>query len=259
MEEMESLMPECRQGKCIHFLSAVLAVFLVGCTLSTLLPAPTAVAPTATPTQLPAATATSLSTSTSTPTAPPTSTPKPTATLALDVVTCPKPPDTYERVEINGETLTQRTVWMLQHAQELYGGPGDLLRVTQGSYTPGGTYSFGTHDGGGAVDISIRNPANPSEILWDETDAMVQALRRAGFAAWYRAPGDLGEGSAAHIHALAIGDRDLSTAARQQIDGAGGYFDSMDGLPAPLGPNPDRHGGPAICDWMLDLEYNLKP
>jgi hypothetical protein len=175
------------------------------------------------------------------------------------VIACPKPPENYERVEINGETLTQRAVWMLQRAQEIYGGPGDLLRVTQGSYTPGGTYSFGTHDGGGAVDISIRNPSNPSVILWDETDAMVQALRHAGFAAWFRASGDLGEGSAAHIHALAIGDRDLSAAARQQIDGPGGYFDGMDGLPAPLGPSPDRHGGPVICDWVLELNYNLTP
>lgn len=113
-----------RQRERTRIITTVFSVFLVGCTLSTLLPAPTVMVPTATPTQLPTVTITLLPTST------PTSTPKPTATLALDVIECSRPPENYERVEINGETLTQRTVWMLQRAQEIYGGPGDLLRVT---------------------------------------------------------------------------------------------------------------------------------
>jgi hypothetical protein len=159
-------------------------------------------------------------------------------------------------VQLNGETLNARTLWMLQQAALLYAGPGDLLRVTQGSYTSNEATSFGTHAGGGAVDISIRNPANPGEVLWEETSAMVLALRRAGFAAWYRAPGDLGEGSPAHIHAIAIGDRELSPAALEQLTGAGGYLRGFDGLPPEYGgPHPDPLGGPIICPWMVTMGY----
>jgi hypothetical protein len=169
---------------------------------------------------------------------------------------CLLPPDDYERVEINGATVNARTLWMLQQAAALYDGPGDLLRVTQGSYTSDEATSFGTHAGGGAVDISIRDPADPGQVLWEEADAMVLALRRTGFAAWYRAPGDLGLGSPAHIHAIAIGDRELSPAAIEQLVGPSGYFRGLDGLPAEYsGPHPDPHDGPVVCPWMLALGY----
>jgi hypothetical protein len=187
-----------------------------------------------------------------------TPTPSPTALTATDQPSelgCVEPPDDYTRVKINGYTINQRTLWMLQRAQEIYGGPGDLLRVVQGSYTDVLTESFGTHAGGGAVDISIRDPRQLSTVLWDETDKMVAALRQVGFAAWYRAPGDLGQGSSAHIHAIAVGDRELSTAAQEQLTGPSGYFRGLDGLPPPWGPNPDRHGGPVICGWMITAGY----
>ena len=60
---------------------------------------------------------------------------------------------------------------------------------------------------------------------------MVAAMRLAGFAAWYRPAGALGPGSVPHIHAIAIGDAELSPAARRQIDGPEGYFRGLDGLP----------------------------
>jgi hypothetical protein len=185
-----------------------------------------------------------------------TAAPEPMPTPTYDGPGCLRPPDDYSRVEINGETLNGRTFWMLGQAAALYDGPGDLMRVTQGSYSISESTSFDTHAGGGAVDISIRNPANPAEVLWDETDAMVRALRLAGFAAWYRAPGDLGPGSPAHIHAIAIGDRELSPAAVQQLTGPGGYFAGFDGLPPEYGgPHPDPHGGPIVCPWMIELGY----
>lgn len=143
---------------------------------------------------------------------------------------------------------------MLETAQQIYEGPGDILRIVQGSFRDNVAASFGTHAGGGAVDISIRDPRQESVVLWDEAEAMVIALRYAGFAAWFRQIGDLGQGSGAHIHAIAIGDRELSTAAREQVFGEGGYFKGMDGLIPPYGPNPDRHGGPIICPWMLELD-----
>jgi len=167
---------------------------------------------------------------------------------------CAAPPGDMTRVQINGETVNARTLWMLNLAQQLYGGPGSLLRVVQGSYEPGLADSFGTHDGGGAVDISIRNPVNPAEILWDEAPAMVTALRQAGFAAWYRPTGMFGPSSGAHIHAIAIGDSELSVAAQRQLNGPEGYFRGLDGVPPEYGgPHADPHGDPVICPWMLAL------
>jgi hypothetical protein len=165
------------------------------------------------------------------------------------------------RVQINNETISARTLWMLKLAQHLYGGPGSVLRVIQGSYAPGLKESFGTHDGGGAVDISIRNPANPDEVLWNESPKMVAALRRVGFAAWYRPAGLVGPDSSAHIHAIAIGDSELSPAARRQIDGPEAYLRGLDGVPPEYGgPHLDPHGGPIICPWMLEMGYkDLRP
>mgnify|MGYP001420493390 CR=1 FL=1 len=59
---------------------------------------------------------------------------------------------------------------------------------------------------------------------------------------------------APHIHAIAIGDRELSPAAQEQLMGAAGYFRGYNGLP--VDPSlPDEYGGPIICDWMLELGY----
>jgi hypothetical protein len=111
---------------------------------------------------------------------------------------CTRPPDDMTRVQVNGQTVNARTLWMLKLAQHLYGGPGSILSVVQGSYSPGLQESFGTHDGGGAVDISILNPANLSQVLWDEAPKMAAAMRQAGFAAWYRPARMFGPDSGAH-------------------------------------------------------------
>jgi hypothetical protein len=204
---------------------------------------------TPTTTVTPSPPATDMHTYTSTPT----STPTPTQTASIY---CKAPVEDYTRVEVNGEMLNRRTEVMLDWAVEIYGGPGDLKRVAQGSYTNELDASFGTHAGGGAVDISIRNPANPSERLFDEVEAMIFALRHAGFAAWYREAGAVYPDSAPHIHAIAIGDRELSPAAEAQLTGPYGYFSGLDGLPPEYGgPNPDPHGTPVICPWMNNLGY----
>lgn len=186
-----------------------------------------------------------------------TATPQPTPTLPGGPLSCSEPPQDYTRVSVGDHTLNARTLAMLEVAQQIYEGPGDIMRITQGSYRGDVAQSFGTHSGGGAVDISIRNPQQESVLLWDEAPRMVMALRYAGFAAWFRQPGDLGEGSAAHIHAIAVGDGELSDVAQDQVAGPGGYLQGMDGLIPPYGPNPDPHGGPVICPWMRDLYPDL--
>jgi hypothetical protein len=151
--------------------------------------------------------------------------------------------------------LNQRTVGMLEHAQQLYGGPVDFMKaVTQGSYHAGVSASFGTHDGGGAVDLSVRDPNDWNHIVYEDMDLIIQSLRRAGFAAWLRETGDLYEDSPIHIHAIAIGDPDLSEAAHIQLTGVEGYFRGFNGLPVDP-PLPDTHGGPIICPWMIEMGY----
>jgi hypothetical protein len=188
----------------------------------------------------------------------PTLIPTAIATVFNEPQGCQRPTDDYTRQKVNGETLNTRTITMLRHAQELYGGTINFTgwAVTQGSYNPGGvSASFGTHDAGGAIDLSVRNPKNWA-VLTDELPAAIQALRIAGFAAWVRESGELYANSPIHIHAIAIGDAELSPAAQDQLTGQFGYFRGFNGLPKDNGiPVADRHGGPVFCAWMLELGY----
>jgi hypothetical protein len=169
---------------------------------------------------------------------------------------CWEPPDDYTRQWVNGFQVNARTLAMLDRAQTLYDAGGGVLSfrqgLTQGSYNAGGVAaSFGTHDAGGAVDLSVRSPVN-WYVMADEIEPMIRTLRIAGFAAWLRDADELYPGSVIHIHAIAIGDAELSEAARAQIDGRFGYLRGYNGLPQIDGtPIPDRHGGPIICRWMF--------
>lgn len=121
------------------------------------------------------------------------------------------------RTTFSGRTVNQRTRDMLAEARAILGY--DLV-VTQGSYNPGGVgASAGTHDGGGAVDISVSSLSTTQR--WET----VKALRTVGFAAWLRTP-DQGPWPY-HIHAIAIGDTDLSIAARNQV---ADYYTGRNGL-----------------------------
>lgn len=209
-------------------------------------------------------------TGTSSPSPTASQTPSPTMTASLlpptDTATitptaepfgCLRPPDDYARLKINGWTINQRTYAMLQHAAVLYGGEIDITSwaITQGSYHYNGIASFGTHLGGGAVDLSVMRK-NTWTILVADINPLVHALRVAGFAAWYRQPGELFPGSPPHIHAIAIGDKELSQPAKDQLTGKFGYFRGYSGVPITNGtPAPDRFGGPVLCQWMIDMGY----
>ena len=236
----------------------LLALLLAGCLTpqtDTAVPFTPTLSSTATQTPVPP-TPTATQTATLTPIPSPTSTPEPFG--------CQKPPEDYTRLEVNnGWTLNRRTLAMLTHAQELYGGEIEITghAITQGSYHDNGSYSFGTHLGGGAVDLSVMRRGTYT-VLWDDVDPLLRALRAAGFAAWLREYGEVYTDSPIHIHAIAIGDRELSTAAENQLTGPAGYFRGFSGLPFPDGgaPTPDRYGGPIICQWMIDLGYqDLRP
>jgi hypothetical protein len=202
---------------------------------------------------------TPVSTTTPTPTETPlsTNTPPPTSTFKLEPAGCLKPPDDYTRIEVNGWIINQRTLSMLIHAQELYGGELEITgsAITQGSYQDSVAASFGTHAGGGAVDISVLRK-NTYTVMWDDINPLLRALRLAGFAAWLRDYGELYTDSPIHIHAIAIGDRELSPAAEDQLTGPAGYFRGFSGLPTTdTTPAPDRFGVPILCQWMIDLGF----
>lgn len=227
----------------------LLSLLLVSCTGSTMVPATVMPSPIPTQTSIPP-TPTATATPAPTETAAPTLTPEP--------IGCQKPSDDYTRVEVNGSTLNLRTLSMLGNAQALYGGELEITAdaITQGSYSTGVSASFGTHDGGGAVDISVLQ-RDTYTVLWDDIVPLLHALRVAGFAAWLREYGELYADSPIHIHAIAIGDQELSPAAQEQLTGQAGYFRGFSGLPFPQGSTPtlDRYGGPILCQWMIDLGY----
>jgi hypothetical protein len=179
----------------------------------------------------------------------------PTATpVFYEPAGCWQPPDDYSRVRINHATLNTRTYAMLQQAARLYGGEIDVagIAIIQGSYSNNGSDS---HSGGGAVDISVNRP-NSSYVLYTEIEPLIRALRTVGFAAWLRQQDETGLETGIHIHAIAIGDGELSPAAQAQLTGPAGYLRGNDGLPISSGnPGRDIHGGPLICRWMLDANY----
>ena len=170
---------------------------------------------------------------------------------------CRQPPDDYTRVHINHYTINTRTYVMLQQAAQLYGGEIDVAggAIIQGSYSTNRLDSLDTHLGGGVVDISVTRP-HSDYVLYTEIEPLIRALRTVGFAAWLRDDDDMGTGSGIHIHAVAIGDIDLSPAAQEQLTGPAGYLRGNDGLPAAGGhPGLDQYGGPLICRWMLEAGY----
>jgi hypothetical protein len=172
-------------------------------------------------------------------------------------VGCKEPLSDYKIVTVNGYLLNQRTLDMLKYAATLYHGEIDIAMdaITQGSFHDNGAASFGTHLGGGAIDLSVMRPGTYT-ILYDDIEPLIQALRTAGFAAWLRKSNEIYPGSAIHIHAIAVGDKQLSEPAVQQLIGATGYFRGGTGLPESTSkPSPDRHGGPIICNWMINLGY----
>jgi hypothetical protein len=120
------------------------------------------------------------------------------------------------RTTYSGKTVNQRTRNMLASADAKV---PFAIRLTQGSYNPGGVgASAGTHDGGGAVDVNIDGLTQTQ--VW----RTVAALRTVGFAAWYRpTTSDWHR----HIHAIAIGDTDLPSSARNQV---ADYYAGKNGL-----------------------------
>ena len=165
---------------------------------------------------------------------------------------CSFPVDDYSPVQVGERILSVRTFGMLQQATQIYGGFIDLTETAIVSIDhPGKLYPMpDPHHDRGVLDISVKDPRT-HRILFEEIERVVRALRAAGFAAWLRDADELYPGSEIHVHALAIGDRELSRQALDQLQGKYGYFAGMKGYFDAAG-TLDPHGGPIVCNWMRE-------
>lgn len=156
----------------------------------------------------------------------------------------------YSRVSLGHDTsgrplvLNRRTLRMLRAVErrlsKLAGRPVRLT-IVQGSYRAGNgaAASADTHDAGGVLDVRTWDLASKGITVAQ----LVRELRLAGFAAWLR---DQRHGRMdSHVHAVAIGDKQLSRGARQQVVA---YRHGRDGL---VGNGPDYHPRVAIRPWPL--------
>lgn len=142
-----------------------------------------------------------------------------------------EPAHDYSRVKVGEHTVNARTLRMLQSVQRTLAGRMKV-RVTRGSYSVDTAHP---HQGGGVIDISVRD-LSPTDI-----EQLVLALREAGFAAWFRARDEK-----PHIHAVAIGDRELSVKAAWQVRS---YFKGRDGRTA-ASADPHKHLCVRMPKWL---------
>jgi len=115
-----------------------------------------------------------------------------------------------------GKQVNARTRDMLAAADAMLSWN---LALDQGSYSTSDPTSAVTHDGGGAVDVTVTGLSTAQR--W----ATVRALRKVGFAAWLRDPSQADWPY--HIHAVAVSDPDLSAPAANQIHD---YYFGLNGL-----------------------------
>ncbi|NHA68828.1 hypothetical protein [Phycicoccus flavus] len=99
------------------------------------------------------------------------------------------------------DVVNERTRSMFHEARRLMksrGQSGWAMVVTQGGYCGSGcaSTSYGTHDGGGIIDVRIVDTSSQTVI-----GNRLKALRDVGFAAWQRSN---------HIHAVAVNDYQMA-------------------------------------------------
>lgn len=146
-------------------------------------------------------------------------------------------------IRYRGVDLNQRTIDMIEAAEKIL---GFKLRLTQGSYNAGGEErSAGTHDGGGAVDIALKDAATGTLFPKVRREAIRAATRQVGFASWIRDPSQ--SDWPWHCHAIAVGDKDLSEDAADQVVA---YHNNRNGLVSNL-----RDDGPRTWVGMTWEKY----
>ena len=178
------------------------------------------------------------------------------ATAKFEPAGCISPVEDFSPVQVGDRVLSVRTFGMLRQARQIYGGSVDLTDTAIVSVDhPGKLYPMpDPHHDRGVLDISVKHPRT-HRVLYEEIEEVVRALRAAGFAAWLRDADELYPGSEIHIHAVAIGDKDLSRQALDQLTGKYGYFVGRKGYFDTAGAT-DPHGGPIFCSWMRGAGFD---
>lgn len=126
-------------------------------------------------------------------------------------------------IRYRGVRLNQRTIDMIEAAEKI---AGFKFRLTQGSYNAGAVEkSAGTHDGGGAVDIALKDATTGAVFPKVRREVIRSATRQVGFASWIRDPSQADWPW--HCHGIAVGDQDLSEDAADQV---AAYFNNRNGL-----------------------------
>lgn len=131
-------------------------------------------------------------------------------------------------IQYRGVSLNQRTIDMIEAAEWV---AGFKFHLTQGSYNAGGVAaSAGTHDGGGAVDISLKDQNTGVLFPKVRRETIRNAARQVGFAAWIRDPSQSRTSWPWHTHCIAIGDPDLSGSAEKGTGAIGQVQDYKNGF-----------------------------
>jgi hypothetical protein len=107
----------------------------------------------------------------------------------------------------------------------------------QGSYSHGVSASAGTHDGGGAVDLSIAGMSEAAALR------LVDQLRRRNGCAWLRTPkyGWPASAGGPHIHCIVRDEPGLSSGARQQVHDYDNHRNGLASGARDPHPRPTQH------------------
>lgn len=161
-------------------------------------------------------------------------------------------------VTVDRGRVTPRVRDLLADARAAAKLPAGSARVMQGSYNAGKVgASAGTHDAGGAVDLSIAGLSNVQALT------LVNQLRRRNGCAWLRSPAYGWPASAGgpHIHVIVRDEPGLSAGARAQV---AAYDKGLNGLASKA---RDPHGRPPqfpmervrLMAWKVNGRKMVKP
>lgn len=152
------------------------------------------------------------------------------------------------RTTYQGRAINQGTNQIMAALNKMvrtpqFGGERENVTMVQGGYNKGGVAaSAGTHDGGGAFDLTAWNWAN-----------RVRALRILGCAAFHRPYNWDNRRGGAHIHTVVVGDGTASAGAKQQVSA---YLAGRNGL-ANNAKDADKR--PAVLPILFHLDGDLSP
>lgn len=133
---------------------------------------------------------------------------------------------------VDGKRITPRVHELIVDAATAAKVP--IPKVVQGSYSTGVAASAKTHDGGGAVDLSIRNLTPAQQIRF-----VVECRKRFGDS-WIRTP-KYGWNGDPHIHMIVADEPGLSAGAKNQVVAYNAGLNGLANKRRDVLPRPTQH------------------